>query len=135
MGANSGGGAGARSGELKRKIQPECANEINALPSENLKRRVVQIVVDVSTGKLEGVPLEDHPSVGDLSDCRKVYFDETDEAKPRFRLVYRLLPNEVEAVEVEAVAVGRRAAMDAYVRAARRLGRFVDDQSADDQDD
>ena len=97
----------------------------------------MQIVVDVSTSKLEGVPLEDHPSVGDLSDCRKVYFDEDDEGKPRFRLVYRLLPNEVEAIEVEAVAVavGRRAAMDAYVRAARRLGRFVDDQSADDQGD
>jgi len=46
---------------------------------------------------------------------------------PRFRLVYRLLPNEVQAVSVEAVAVGRRRLMDVYVQAARRLGRFVDE--------
>src|SRR5674476_1357722 len=46
-----------------------------------------------------------NPSVGDLSDGRKVYFDDQEDSTPRFRLVYRLLPNEVEAV---AVAVGRR---------------------------
>ncbi len=67
--------------------------------------------------------------MGDLSDCRKVYFDEPDyDGAPRYRLVYRLLPNEVQAVEVEAVATGRRAAMAAYVEAARRLGRFVDEE-------
>jgi len=38
------------------------------------------------------------------------------------------LPDEIAAVEVEAIAVGRRAAMAAYVEAARRLGRLVDDQ-------
>lgn len=54
------------------------------------------------------VPLEDHPSVGDLSDCGKVYFDDQAEDKPRFRLVYRVLPNEVDAVAVEAAGVGRR---------------------------
>ena len=44
-------------------------------------------------------------------------------AKAPRRLVYRLLPN-----EVEAVAVGRRRLMDVYVQAARRLGRLVDDE-------
>ena len=111
---------------LKRSILPGCKVEINALP-DALKRRVVQIIMDVSNGTYEGRPLEDHPSVGDLSDCRKVYFDDNDDDKPRYRLVYRLLPNELAAVEVQAVSVGRRAAMDAYVRAAQRLGRFVDD--------
>jgi mRNA interferase RelE/StbE len=95
--------------------------------NRKLKRRAIQILVDVSNGELEGKPLEDHPSVGDLSDCRKVYFDDQEDGPPRFRLVYRLLPNEVETVAVEAVAVGRRRLMEVYVVAARQLGRLVDD--------
>ena len=112
---------------LDRSVRPEAVDDIKNLPSENLKRRAIQIIVDVSNGVLEGRPLEDHPSVGDLSDCRKVYFDDQEEDKPRFRLVYRLLPNEVQAVSVEAIAVGRRRLMDVYVQAARRLGRSVDE--------
>ncbi len=112
---------------LERSVRPEAVDDIKNLPSENLKRRAIQIIVDVSNGVLEGRPLEDHPSVGDLSDCRKVYFDDQEEDKPRFRLVYRLLPGEVQAVSVEAIAVGRRRLMDVYVQAARRLGRFVDE--------
>ncbi|WP_252975203.1 hypothetical protein [Janibacter melonis] len=113
--------------ELGRRILPAAKADFDNLPSDNLKRRAIQIMMDVSRRQLEGQPLEDHPSVGDLSDCRKVYFGDTDDGKPRYRLVYRLLPNEVEAVEVEAVAVGERRVMSVYVEAARRLGRFVED--------
>ena len=113
---------------LRRSLRPEAVEDIKNLPSANLKRRAIQIIVDISKGELNGKPLTDHPSVGDLSDCRKVYFDDQDEGKPRFRLVYRLLPNQVEAVEVQAVAVGRRRLMEVYVEAARRLGRLVDDE-------
>ncbi len=113
---------------LERSVRPEAVDDIKNLPSENLKRRAVQIIVDVSTGVLEGRPLEDHPFVGDLSDCRKVYFDDQEDSKPRFRLVYRLLSNEVEAVAVEAVAVGRRRLIEVYVQAARRLGRLIEDE-------
>lgn len=113
--------------KLDRSLRPECRDDINALPTENLRRRAVQIFIDVSNGKLEGIPLLDHPSVGDLSDCRKVYFDEDRDRNPRYRFVYRLLPNGVTAVRVEAIAVGRRAAMAVYVDVARRLGRFVDE--------
>jgi len=112
---------------LERSARPEAVDDIKNLPSENLKRRAIQIIVDVSNRVLEGRPLEDHPSVGDLSDCRKVYFDDQEGDKPRFRLVYRLLPNEVQAVSVEAIAVGRGRLLDVYVQAARRLGRFVDE--------
>jgi hypothetical protein len=76
------------------------------------------------------VPLKEHPLVGDRWDCCKVHFDEDEDRWPRFRLVYRLLPDEIAAVEVEAIAVGRRAAMAPYVEAARRLGRLVDDQQS-----
>jgi len=36
----------------------------------------------VSSGVLKGRPLEDHPFVGDLSDRRKVNFDDQEEDKP-----------------------------------------------------
>ena len=67
--------------------------------------------------------MEKFGSTGDLSDCRKVYFDVDNNQKPRYRLVYRLTPSEVRAVAVEAVAVGERLNLDAYVRAVRNLGR------------
>lgn len=115
----------------KLSAHPEFRNDIRRLPTANLQRRALQILADVAGGQNLGEQLEDHSSVGDLSDCRKVYFDETDERKPRYRLVYRLLPDEVTAVEVEAIVVGLRAAMQVYVDAARRLGRFVDDPGTD----
>lgn len=41
--------------------------------------------------------------------------------------MYRLIPNEATAVAVEAVAVGERFELDAYLRAQRNLGRTVRD--------
>ncbi|MBI3429453.1 MAG: hypothetical protein HY050_05265 [Actinobacteria bacterium] len=113
---------------LPRKHHPKFANDIRILPTRNLQRLALQKITDVSNGSLTGIPLEDHPAVGDLSDCRKIYFDERDDIAPRYRLVYRLLPNEVEAVCVEAITVGERNALQVYVEAARRLGRLVNEE-------
>lgn len=85
-------------------------------------KRAVALLVEVSNGTLAGLELEKRASTADLSDCRKIYFD-VDDRKPRYRLVYRLLPNEVAPVTVQAVAVGLRDGLDAYVRAAANLGR------------
>lgn len=113
-------------GELRRAYREGFRQDILALPSRQLQKVALQIVVGVSKGRRRGRPLESRVATGDLSDCRKVYFDEVGTNRPRFRLVYRLLPDEVEAVEVEAVAVGRREALAAYVVAATRLGRMSD---------
>ena len=61
---------------LQRSLRPEAVEDVKSLPSENLKRRAIQILVDVSKGEVEAATATDHPSVGDLSDCRKVYFDD-----------------------------------------------------------
>ncbi|NQW71677.1 MAG: hypothetical protein HQ453_03025 [Actinobacteria bacterium] len=82
----------------------------------------------MSKGLMAGMPLAHLASVGDLSDCYKIYFDIQDASSPRYRFVYRLLPNRVEAVSVEAIAVGERRALRVYVNAARRLGRLGDDR-------
>lgn len=105
-------------------FRPECVTEIQNLPTENLQRRAIQISLDVARGDLAGAPLENNPSTGDLSDCFKVYFDENDDQKPRYRLVYRHISDTVEAVSVEVVAVGQRRIMQVYVDAAKRLGRI-----------
>ncbi len=95
-----------------------------ALPSRALMERALTLLVEVSRGNLAGHQLEKLIATGDLSDCRKIYFDTDNNQKPRYRLVYRLTPSEVRAVAVEAVAVGERRSLDAYVRAARNLGRL-----------
>lgn len=69
------------------------------------------------------MPLRTHPTMGDLSDCRKLYFDERKDMPPRWRIVYRLLPDETQPRSVDIVSIGRRAHADAYLLAARRLGR------------
>jgi hypothetical protein len=72
--------------------------------------------------KLE-LRLEDHPRLGDLSDCRKIYFDERDDVPPRWRIVYRLVPNEASPTSIEIISIRQRSHADAYVFAVRRLGR------------
>lgn len=98
--------------------------DLFSLPSRAHMERALTLLVEVSRGNLTGQPLEALIATGDLSDCRKVYFDVDNNHKPRYRLVYRLTPTEVRAVAVEAVAVGERRNLDAYVRAARNLGRL-----------
>jgi hypothetical protein len=105
---------------------PGFEADLFALPSRELMQRALTLLVEVARGTLSGGELEALVATGDLSDCRKIYFDVDNNQKPRYRLVYRLTPNEVRAVAVEAVAVGERRNLDAYVRAARNLGRLPD---------
>jgi len=112
----------------ERKALEGFSDDVKALPDVNLRRMVLEMWVAVAKGELEGRALEDHPSVGDLSDCFKIYFDLPQFERPRFRFVYRFVGSAPQGVAVQAVAAGPRARMDVYVTAARRLGRFVDDE-------
>lgn len=107
---------------------PGFEGDLFALPSRALMERALTLLVEVSKGTLTGQPLEELVATGDLSDCRKIYFDLDNNDKPRYRLVYRLTPNEIRAVAVEAVAVGERRNLDAYYRAAKNLGRLPEDE-------
>ena len=69
-----------------------------------------------------GAPLRARDRVGDLSNCRRVSFDRAGWAgKPRYRLVYRSLPDEATIEIVQIVAVGPRQGLEAYRTAAARL--------------
>lgn len=102
---------------------PGFQADIDALPDLTTRKMALDMLVLVRDGKTRGRALDDRVSTGDLSDCYKLYFDPDGSGKPRFRLVYRYTPTEVAAVAVEAVAVGRRADLDAYRRAITNLGR------------
>lgn len=80
-------------------------------------------LVLVRDGKVAGAPLGQHIKTGDLSDCYKLYFDPDGSRKPRFRLVYRYTPNEIQAVAIQLVAVGERSNLEAYLLASSHLGR------------
>jgi hypothetical protein len=122
---------------LGRSVQPGLQEDFDALPRA-VAVRAMEVFVDVSLGEISGRSLDERGSTGDLSDCFKVYFDINPDIKPRYRLVYRLLPDNggVQIISAELVAVGLRAQLDAYVRAATRLGRLADtDNGNTDNDD
>ena len=84
----------------------------------------MMMLKSVAMGEVTGVELDARASTGDLTDCFKLYFDPVGGQKPRFRLVYRIVVEQGGDRCVQAVAVGRRGDLDAYLRAARNLGRI-----------
>ena len=108
---------------LKLTALPGFQQDIDALPDLATKKMALDMLVLVRAGKVSGVKLDSHVGTGDLGDCYKLYFDPDGSDKPRYRLVYRFTPDELSAVAIEAVAVGRREKLDAYLRAIANLGR------------
>lgn len=98
--------------------------DLRTLPTRTLQEKALLLLSLIAGGEMRGQALDKRVGTGDLSDCLKVYFDEDGETgRPKYRLVYRPLPDGVSAVTVQAVAVGERFKLDAYVRALRNLGR------------
>ncbi|MGO1543330.1 MAG: hypothetical protein ACTHXA_03220 [Gulosibacter sp.] len=102
---------------------PGVQEDFDKLPSMAVKKMALDMLVLIRDGEVSGEQLGQHVDTGDLSDCYKFYFDPDGRNKPRFRIVYRYTPNELQAVAVEAVAVGRRRENEVYLSAARRLRR------------
>lgn len=99
------------------------ADDFAALPDDRVRKMALDMLVLVRDKEVRGVALGNHVATGDLSDCYKLYFDPVGVGKPRFRLVYRFAPDEITAIAIEAVAVGERANLEVYLRAAERLKR------------
>ncbi len=104
--------------------RPEVADDLARLTPALLRalRRMV--------GKLRAdpmrysQPLDYDTRIGNLGDCRKVYFDEDETIRPAgYRIVFRLLPDEQSPERIQIVSIGRRANLDVYRAAAERLER------------
>jgi mRNA-degrading endonuclease RelE of RelBE toxin-antitoxin system len=98
-------------------IRPEAQEDIRNLPSTAIKLEAAKYILRLEHVPKLGLPLEDMPEVGDLSDCRKIFLDER-----RYRIVYRVLPNEDRPKQVDVIVVGPRELLEVYVEAVRRLG-------------
>lgn len=112
---------------MARRLQltalPGFQQDIDALPDMRTKKMALDMLAFIRDGKVAGVKLDARVATGDLGDCYKLYFDPEGVGRPRYRLVYRYTPDEIAAVAIEAVAVGRRDNLDAYLRAMKNLGR------------
>lgn len=105
------------------RLLPQVRADIEALPSQLLKRVALQRLTDIRAGRLRGEPLSDRARTGPLGDCLKVYFDEDGAPQPRFRIVYReLREGRLEVAEIAAVE--QRQASYVYQLTASRLGRL-----------
>lgn len=100
--------------------------DLQALDDE-VKDAAIQGLVDLLANPLIGEELRYVHGLGDLAACRKLYIDvPTDKRNPgppRYRIVYRLLPNSDQPTTVQVISLGPRADEIAYRRAVARLGR------------
>ena len=103
---------------LQSLVTTDVQADFDALPTDDLRREAAGYLLRLKRQPFLGLPLENLPSTGDLSDCRKVYFDEA-----RYRIVYRLLPDEIHPEHVEVIAIGPRQHGAVYQAALGRLGR------------
>lgn len=102
---------------MEVRIESEAHSDLGILPPDLLRVAYAEMV-SLKNDPLRGDELEVHPEVGDLSDCRKLYFN-----RRRHRVIYQVLPSEENPRQVLVIAVGRRANLRVYHDAALRLGR------------
>ena len=112
------------------KLWPQVHDDFRALPTTDLQWQALRYLVRLETNPRLGLPLTDHPIWGDLSDCRKIYLDETHDQDPRWRIVYRLLPTDEQPEVADVIIIGPRADDEVYrqvmTRLNRPLGPFAD---------
>jgi hypothetical protein len=102
---------------LEIKIEAEAQSCLGEL-SSTLLLEAYREIVKLKDDPLRGGELGNHPETGDLTGCRKIYFNGT-----KHRIIYQVLPSEQRPRTVRVLAVGRRANLLVYHTAARQLGR------------
>ena len=108
-------------------FDPSAKQQLLDLPSEELKRRALELLAQVSTGNPRlGKPCGFAFSTGNLSDCRKLYFDEERDMDPRYRIVYRLVPDEDSPVKAEVIRIGLKVPYGDEEQIYRQVGRALD---------
>ena len=104
--------------------RPEVADDLAGLSPALIRalRRLLPLLKEDPLGR--SLPLDYDSRIGNLGDCRKVYFDESTAIRPAgYRIVLRLLPDEETPERIQIVSIGPRANLEAYRRAAERLER------------
>lgn len=106
---------------------PADLRRVRELFGEAAFARARDAITALPGDPLLGDWLTDHASTGDLSVCRKVKFGPDEVTSdgtnlgPALRLVYRLLPSNTDARQIEVLCVAPRRDLIAYAVAAARL--------------
>lgn len=108
-------------------LDPAAKQQLLELPSRELKQRALELLAEVSKRNPKlGKPCGFAFSTGNLSDCRKLYFDEQRDMDPRYRIVYRLLPDEDEPTKAEVIRIGLKFPFGDEEQIYRQVGRALD---------
>ena len=109
---------------LRVSARPEVADDLAQL-TPALLRALRRLLPKLQSDPLRhSQPLDYDARIGNLGDCRKIYFDEQLTIRPAgYRIVLRLLPNEASPTHIQIISIGPRTNLDVYRRAAERLGR------------
>lgn len=103
------------------ELLPEARDDIHAL-SAGLRREIVRLLVALEQNPYLGREMWVVRGFEVLTDCRSLKFDTpVHKGKPRYRLVYRNVPEEGAIAIVCVLAVGERRQMAAYKHARARL--------------
>ena len=116
-------------------LTDDARSDLRELADPNLQRVALQWMQRLRRTPMLGAHLTWRPS-GDLRQCRKIYFDVDDTPleqnfmpakrvadRPRYRIVYRLLPSEDKVAHVQILGLGLKRDSEGgiYPRVARRL--------------
>lgn len=108
-------------------FDPIANQQLLDLPSEEFKRRAFELLAQVSKENPKlGKPCGFAFSTGNLSDCRKLYFDEQRDMDPRYRIVYRLVPDEGRPTKAEVIRIGHKVPYGDEEQIYRQVGRALE---------
>jgi hypothetical protein len=108
-------------------LDPTAKQQLLDLPDKELKRRALELLAQVSKENPKlGKPCGFAFSTGNLSDCRKLYFDEKRDMDPRYRIIYRLLPDEDGPSKAEVIRLGLKVPYGDEKQIYRQVGRALD---------
>ena len=108
-------------------LDPTAKQQLLDLPSKELKRRALGLLAEVSKGNPKlGKPCGFAFATDNLSDCGKLYFDEQRDMDPRYRIVYRLLPDEDGPKKAEVIRIGLKVPYGDEEQIYRQVGRALD---------
>lgn len=106
-----------------RTLLPEVVDDLRnlALFDDGLIDSALQAITDLAEHRKTGKALGDRHVSGDLTGNRRLRFDLPGTKPERFRVIYRLIPNDTDPDTVEVIAVGPRGGHAAYQAAVSRL--------------
>jgi hypothetical protein len=106
-----------------RALFPHVLDDLRALAAidDALVDAGLQAVTDLAQRRKTGKALGARHVSGDLSGCHRLRFDLPGHKPERFRVIYRLRPDDSHPDTIEVISIGPRGGHAAYQAAVTRL--------------